>query len=178
MAESAQAAREAPGGPFVISRTFDAPRELVWKAWTEPERMARWGGPKGCTLTIHQHELRPGGIHHYAQQSPDGSVMWGKVVYREIVPPERLVYLQSFADAEGRTARAPFAETWPLEMLSTITLTVAGEGTTVTVAWEPHNATEAERATFDAARPSMRGGWTGTLDTLGAYLAEAKEEGK
>lgn len=74
----------AGGKEFVISRTFNAPRELVWKAWTEPERMAQWWGPKGVKSHSVKMEFRSGGINHYTMTTPDGKQMWGKMVYREI----------------------------------------------------------------------------------------------
>lgn len=83
---------------FVIFRTFDAPRELVWKACTEPELMKQWFSPKGFTVRVAKMDFRPGGIYHYCQKSADGLEMWGKVVYREIVAPEKLVYINSFSD--------------------------------------------------------------------------------
>jgi uncharacterized protein YndB with AHSA1/START domain len=76
---------------LVITRTFDAPRELVFKAWTDPEHLQHWWGPKGFTFDVAKLDFRPGGIFHYSMRSPDGHVMWGKFVYREIVEPEKIV---------------------------------------------------------------------------------------
>ncbi len=71
---------------FVISRTFDAPRELVWKAFTEPERLKQWWGPKGFKVQFSQMDFRPGGVYHYCLRSPDGKEIWGKFSYRQIKP--------------------------------------------------------------------------------------------
>ncbi len=112
---------------FVISRTFDAPRALVWKAWTEPEQLAQWWGPKGCTIRVAKFDLRPGGMFHYAMAFQPGHDMWGRFVYREIEQPERMVYVNSFSDPEGGITRAPFPQlrdTFPLEILNTVTLDV------------------------------------------------------
>src|SRR4051794_25044239 len=95
-AGDAQAGRE-----FVVTRVFDAPRDLVFKAWTEPERLKHWWGPKGFTLFACEIDPRPGGDFHYGMRSPDGRAMWGKWVFREVVPPERLVFLASFSDEQG-----------------------------------------------------------------------------
>ena len=92
--------------PFVISRVLDAPRDLVWKAFTEPERMKEWLGPKGVKIVKSEMDLRPGGIYHYGMQVPDGSVMWGKMTFREIKVPERLVCITSFSDEAGGITRA------------------------------------------------------------------------
>ena len=155
---------------FLISRTFDAPRELVWKAWTENDRLMQWFGPKGSTMFHAKNDLRPGGVFLYALRMPDGLEIWGKWVYREIVPPERLVLVSSFSDAEGNVTRHPMAPTWPRETLSRTTLTEHGGKTTVTIEWRPLNATEEERTTFEAGKPSMTQGWGGTLEQLDDYL--------
>jgi uncharacterized protein YndB with AHSA1/START domain len=158
---------------FVISRVFDAPRELVWKCFTEPERMKQWWGPKGVTIEKSDMDLRPGGRYHYAMRTADGSLMWGKMEYREITPPSRIVFVNSFSDEAGGVSRHPMAPTWPLEMLSTFLFEEENGKTRFTVKWTPLNASEEERATFAAGHASMQNGWTGTLDKLGAYLAEA-----
>jgi uncharacterized protein YndB with AHSA1/START domain len=168
----AQQQPAAAGPEFVIARTFDAPRELVWKAWTEPERFARWFGPKGSVVTVNRLELRPGGICHYALKMPNGPDMWGRFEYREIVPPERLVWVHSFADAAGEPAPSPFGGPWPLLTLSTVTLEAPGDKTTVTIRWVPIDPTAEERAAFEANFDSMQGGWGGTFERLEAYLAE------
>src|SRR3990167_8452907 len=80
--------------PFVISRTFDAPRDKVWKAWTERERLKQWFGPKGFTMPTCKLDLKPGGIFHYCLTTPQGQEIWGKWVFREIVAPERIVVMR------------------------------------------------------------------------------------
>jgi uncharacterized protein YndB with AHSA1/START domain len=157
---------------FVISRTFHAPRELVWKVFTDPEHMNHWWGPKGFTMRTAKMDFRPGGTYHYCMSSPDGHEMWGKFVYSEIVPPEKLVVINSFSDEKGSLTRHPMSSTWPLEMLSTFTFTEKDGKTTFTVRWSPLNASAEERKTFDEGRAGMQGGWGGTLDQLEAYLAK------
>jgi uncharacterized protein YndB with AHSA1/START domain len=161
------------GEEFVISREFDAPRDLVFAAWTEPERLAQWWGPKGFKLNVAKVDLRPGGVFHYGMTAPDGSTMWGKFTYREIAPPERLVFVVSFSDENGGMTRHPMAPTWPQEMLNVVTFSEHGEKTTITLRSSAYNATEEERATFKAGHASMKGGFTGTFDQLAAYLATA-----
>lgn len=162
----------APSGQaFEIRRTFDASREVVWKAWTEPARFARWFGPKGFALDVLRMEVRPGGVCHYGMTPPHGEAMWGRFTYREITPPERLVFVLSFADEAGETVRAPFNAHWPLRVLTTVTLAAEGDRTTVTVRSEPLEATAEERAAFASMFDSMRGGWTGTFEQLAGYLA-------
>jgi uncharacterized protein YndB with AHSA1/START domain len=164
----------AKSADFVISRVFDASRELVWKCFTEPERMKEWWGPKGFKSVASKMDLRPGGRYHYCLQSPTGAAMWGKLDFREIVPPERMVLINSFSDEAGGTTRHPMHQSWPLEMFSIFTFEEQPGGKTkVTIRWSPHNATAEEQKTFDASHDSMRMGWTGSLDQLDAYLAKA-----
>lgn len=168
-------ASETTNKEFVISRVFDAPRDLLWSCFTDPERMKHWWGPKGVKVRASNMDLRVGGTYHYGMETPDGKVMWGKFVYREITPPERLVFINSFSDEVGGLTRHPLSPTWPLEMLSIFTFEEAGPGKTkFTVRWAPHNATEEERKTFGAGHDSMTMGWSGTLEQLEAYLATAR----
>lgn len=161
---------------FVYSRTVDAPRDLVWKAWTEADRLAQWWGPKGCTIHVAKFELKPGGVFHYAMQFKPGHDMWGRFTYREIVPPERLVFINSFSDPEGGLTRAPFSQlnnSWPLEVLNTLTLTEQDGKTTLTLRGGPINATVEEQRLYVSMFDSMRQGFGGTFDKLEAYLATA-----
>ncbi len=169
------ATQAATSADFVISRVLNAPRELVWKCFTDPEHMKKWWGPKGVKVVKSEMDLRPGGTYLYGMQPPGGDVMWGRQVYREIVPLEKIVFINSFSDEKGGLSRHPMAPTWPLEMLSIFTFeSVEGGKTKFTVRWSPHNATEEERTTFDAGHASMNQGWGGTLDKLEAYLPEVR----
>ena len=164
-------------GEFVMSRVFDAPRDLVWKCFTDPERMKQWWGPKGFKVLAAKMDLRPGGTYLYGMQAPNGQTMWGKFVYREVVPQERMVFINSFSDEKGGVTRHPGNENWPLEMLSTFSFEdVPGGKTKFTVTWTPHNASDDERKTFDSNRQSMLQGWGGTMEQLEAYLARAKQQ--
>lgn len=108
------------GRELVIERVFDAPRELVFRAWTEPEHIKRWFGPSVFPVTYCVIDLRPGGTWHYCMTGPDNTQAWGKATYQEVVAPERLVYTDAFSDAEGNVN-----ETLPV---STITVNFIDEG--------------------------------------------------
>jgi uncharacterized protein YndB with AHSA1/START domain len=163
---------EAKNTDFVISRVFNAPRGVLWRCFTEPERMKEWWGPKGATIVSSKMDFRVGGTYLGAMRGGDGPVMWAKFVYREIAAPERLVWVHSFSDEAGGLTRHPMSPTWPLEMLSTVTFTEEPGGKTkVNLRWSPLNATAEEQATFNAAHDSMNGGWAGTFERLDAYLA-------
>ncbi len=157
--------------PFTIARVFDAPRELVFRMWTEEEHLKHWWGPKGMTMVHLTNDPRPGGVMHYGMRGPGGHMMWGKWVYREIAPPERLSFVVSFSDEQGGATRAPFSANWPLEVLSTLTFTeIEGGKTRVSMEGIPVNANEAEEEMFRGFFGSMQNGWSGTLDQLGDYL--------
>ena len=168
-------AAATPSKDFVISRVFDAPRDLLWRCFTEPERMRQWWGPKGVKVVKSQMDFRVGGTYHYGMQNPDGQLMWGRMIYREISPPERIVFINSFSDETGGLGRHPLAPQWPLQMLSIFTFEDAPGGKTrFTVHWSPYEATAEEQAVFDAGHDSMTMGWSGTLERLEAYLPKAK----
>ncbi|HVZ38052.1 MAG TPA: SRPBCC domain-containing protein [Candidatus Kapabacteria bacterium] len=167
---------ESPSDSVTLTRVFDAPRDLVYRAWTEPERLAQWWGPKGFTMEIAWLDLRPGGVFHYRMRSPNGEEMWGKFVYREVVPPERLVFVNSFSDEEANVVRNPFRADWPLEVQSTLTLTEEEGRTTLTMTGIPVNATEPEREAFIAGRAGMQEGFKGTWDQLDEYLASVLKD--
>jgi uncharacterized protein YndB with AHSA1/START domain len=157
--------------PFVITRTFDAPREKVWKAWTDAVELKKWFGPKGFKMHTAKQDLRPGGTFHYGMKSPDGQDVWGKWTYRQIEKPSLIQLVQSFSDPGGGVTRHPMAASWPLETLSTTTFEEAGRNKTrITIRWSAYNATEAEAKTFTDNFKSMEGGWGGTLAQLEEYL--------
>lgn len=159
---------------FVITRIINAPLDLIWKANTEADRLAQWWGPKGFKMLKCTIDLRPGGMFHYGMQSPDNSVMWGKFVYREIVPKTKLVFVVSFSDEKAGITRHPMAPNWPAETLNTLTLSEHEGKTTLTLSGGPINATEEERNMFYSAFEGMNQGFKGTYDQLDEYLAKQK----
>jgi uncharacterized protein YndB with AHSA1/START domain len=125
---------------LVITRVFDAPRELVWKAWTEPELLKKWWGPKDFTVPHISIDLRPGGKYVYCMRGagPDGVIKdyCGTGVYEEIVPLERIVCTDSFADEQGNVVPASqygMEGDWPLALLVTVTFETEGDGTKFTL---------------------------------------------
>lgn len=154
MAATTSAAAEPAERVLVLTRTFDAPRELVFKAWTTPEHLVRWWGPKGFTLPSCEMDLRPGGAFRFLMRSPEGTDHRLHGVYREIAPPERLVFTWTWVDAEG----------------------TPGHETTVTVTFEEDGAKTRltlHQAIFESvgARDAHEGGWTECLERLAAYVA-------
>ncbi|WP_261132179.1 SRPBCC domain-containing protein [Bacillus sp. Marseille-Q3570] len=158
-----------------ITHTFNAPRELVFKAFTESEHLQNWWGPKGWTFNVYKSDFRAGGVFHYSQKTADGDEMWVKFVYREIIVPEKIVYTSFFSDEEGNIVRAPFNADWPLETLNSMTF-IEDEGkTTVTAIVTPLSATEGELKTFEESQDMVHEGFSGTFNQLENYLSEESE---
>ena len=108
---------------LVITRVFDAPIEQVWKAWTEPERIMRWWGPQDFTAPSCTIDFRVGGKYLFCMRSPEGQDYWSTGVIKEIVPLERLVYTDSFADANGNVVPAShygMSDDFPNELVVTV----------------------------------------------------------
>jgi uncharacterized protein YndB with AHSA1/START domain len=158
---------------FVVSRVFDAPRHLVYRAWTEAEALSRWWGPRGFKMGMHGLDLRPGGIFLYSMQAPDGRTLWGKFTFAEVAPPERITFVNSFSDEQGGMSRNPWNPNWPLEVLNTLTLTEYEGRTTLTLRGHPVNASETEFQAFEDGAEGMSKGFGGTLDQLGDFLGRA-----
>ena len=153
---------------LVITRVFDAPRELVWRAWTEPAHAMRWWGPKGFTAPVIKIDLRVGGKYLYCMRSPDGKDYWSTGVYREIVPMERLVMTDSFADADGNVVPAShygMPGDWPRELLVTVTFEDDGGKTKMTL--QHVGLPEGEMSEQAGA------GWNESFDKLAEELAKA-----
>ena len=139
---------------ITISRIFDAPRELVWKAWTEPDRLATWWGPHGWTNPLSKitMDVRPGGAFRVISISDeDGSEMSSHGVYREVVEPERLVFEEP---AEG---------SWHEGAVSVVTFTDLGDARTEVVLRSTINTSEEMRAHAER-------GMAGSLDRLAEHL--------
>jgi len=160
-----------PPNEFVISRTLNAPRDKVWRAWTEREELMKWFGPKGVTIPVANLNLRPGGVFHYCMRMPDGQDWWGKWTFREIDAPHKLVLISSFSDAQGGITRHPMAADWPLQTLSTTTFEAQGGNTVLTISWSPWQASYVEMKKFAESHAGMQQGWGGTFEQLTAYLA-------
>jgi uncharacterized protein YndB with AHSA1/START domain len=173
MAAKNSIAAEPAERVLVINRVFDAPRDLVWQAFTELERMSQWWGMKGLTTRVHRLDFRPGGTFLFSQRAADGREMWGKWVYREIVAPDRFVVENSSTDEQGNPVPPPFNPAWPLKMLTTATFTEHRGRTTLAIWTMPLNATESQRLAFDDGLKFMETGFNATLDRLDEYLAGA-----
>ena len=142
---------------YVLDRVFDAPREMVWRAWTDPELLPRWYGP-GVETIIHKFDLKPGGMWLNEMKWGDKSDL-SKMVFQEIVPHEKLVWHHSSTDAEWNVVTNPMMENWPRVLLTTVTFEDMGDKTNVRLTMVPVDASDAEIACFAAAMAGMDSGW-------------------
>src|SRR5438270_296483 len=134
--------------PVRRPRRPPAPRDRVWDAWTRPEALASWFGPKGTSGTVLAFDLRPGGEWRGRMDMPDGGAMFSKFIFREIEPMSRLVWVHGFADADGNRIYAPFAPQFPLELLTEVLFADEDQGSRIDLSWTPLGATPEEEAFF------------------------------
>jgi len=155
---------------FILDREFDAPRELVWRAWTDPDLLVRWYGPNAQTI-VHKFDLKPGGLWLGEMKWGDNS-KFSKIIFQEVVPEEKLAWHDSSTDADWKIAANSMMPDWPRIMLITVTFTDIGTKTNVRLTMAPVNATEAENACFAAAMGNMGQGWGGGFSAMDTLLEE------
>jgi uncharacterized protein YndB with AHSA1/START domain len=160
--EKTSAAMESSEWDLVMTRVFDAPRELVFKAWTDTKHVAQWWGPKRFTNPVCEMDVRPGGAIRIHMRAPDGVVYPMTGVFQEIVVPERLVFVSSALDDKGNSM---------FDVLSIVTFADQGAKTALTLQLRVIKAT----AVAPQYLKGMEMGWTQSLDRLGEHLATAQE---
>ena len=156
--------------PFTTTRIFNAPRQLVWDAWTTQEHLQKWFTPPAFGGGKSELDFRPGGTYHYSMITPDGQTWWGKWIFQEIHPIDSMTIITAFSDEAGGIHRHPLAENWPLRTLSVSTFEDMGDKTKLTLNWQPYEATDEEIEAFNSAHDSMNQGWSGTMAQLDEYL--------
>jgi uncharacterized protein YndB with AHSA1/START domain len=134
MAEKNSLDLETDSRSIIGTRVFDAPRDLVFAAFSDPKHLAKWWGPNGFTTTTHSHDFRVGGVWRFVMHGPDGRDYQNRVTYDEIVPPERLVYRHDGGD-----------DVEPVQFVQTVTFEVLGNGQTRLI-WHGKFPSAAERA--------------------------------
>ncbi len=154
---------------IVINRNFNATRQMVWKALTEPNWIRQWWGPKDFTAPVIQNELRVGGKYLYCMRSPDGKNYWSTGTFREIDAPAKLVYTDSFADEKGNTvspAYYGFGPDFPQETMVAITLEDLKDKTRLTLMG---SGPPSEKDCNDEIA-----GWNQSFDKMAEVLGKSK----
>jgi uncharacterized protein YndB with AHSA1/START domain len=155
-------ARTAPFAEreLVLTRVFDAPRALVFKMWTDPKHLAEWWGPKGFTNPVCEVDLKPDGALRIVMRAPDGGEYPMKGVFREIVPPSRLVFTNIAVDKDGYSI---------IDGLTTVTFAEEGGKTKLTL--QTRGVAVVDYAA--AYLQGMEAGWTQSLEKLEALVRRA-----
>jgi len=151
---------------LVITRIFDAPRETVWKYWSDSEYFRKWWGPKDFTCPFSRMEFRKGGKYLHAMKSKEGQEFWSTGIFKEIVPMERIVATDSFADKDGNIVPSTHygMEDFPLELEITVTFEDLGDKTRMKLV---HSGIENIGATM---RRDMEQGWNESLDKMEEHI--------
>ena len=155
---------------FVMTRDFAAPKGLVWRTWTEADLVQRWYGP-GVETVIHEFDPQPGGLWLNEMKMGENS-MHQRMEFTEVSPHDRLVMVMANADAGWNVIASPMMPDWPRQLLTTVDLAETDGTTTLTLTWEPYEATEAELAAFAAAIPDLDKGWGAGMDIVAEILEE------
>jgi len=160
---------------YILDRVFDAPRELVWRAWTDPELLHRWYGP-GAETIIHKFDLEPGGLWLNEMRWGDKS-HFQKVVFQEVTPPSMLVWHHfSSTDAEWNDVSNPMMADWPRVLLTTVSFEDMGDKTNVRLSQAPIEATDAEIDCFATAMAGMDKGWGSGYTIMDELLVELQAD--
>lgn len=162
--------------PLTITRTLNAPRDLVWACYSELKHLKKWWGPVGFEWIKGTLDFRPGGMFHYGMRAPNGTEMWGRFVYQAIAKPETIDFINSFSDPAGGIARPPYPgmERFPREVMNHMIFEDLGKQTELVFRGGPHNATSEERKFYESWIPSMNQGFSGTFAQLESYLETLK----
>jgi len=156
---------------YTVDRVFDAPRDMVWRAWTDPDLLARWYGP-GVETVIHKFDLKPGGEWLNEMKRGEYSML-SRAVFVEVAPPKRLVWHHhSSTDKNWKSVPNPQMPDWPKVLLTTVTFTDDGDKTKVRLVWAPFEATDAEIACFSGAVANMGKGWESGFAIMDEIFAE------
>lgn len=160
---------------LTLTRTFAAPREVVFRCWTDLSHFAKWWGPKGFEFLVGKGSIRAGETFIYGMRTPDGKEMWGRFVFGDITPTTRLEFTNAFSDKDGNVVPHPMAPSWPAEVRNTLEFSEEGGRTTLKMRGVPYRASAAEIATFKAAHGGLQGGFAGTFAQLDAHLASLQQ---
>ncbi len=158
---------------LTLVRQFQAPKAMVFEAFSSAEAFAQWWGPVGMPVTVLHFDFRPGGKLHYKMEG-NGQVMWGLFQYGTIKSPDLIEFVNSFSDEQGNICKSPFPMDFPLEIFNQVTLSEENGVTTLTLTGYPVNATPEQEATYYSIIPNMEQGFSGTFTQLEAYLANTK----
>ena len=155
---------------YKFDRVFDAPRDMVWRAWTDPKLLSRWYGP-GIETIIHAYDLKPGGAWLNEMKWGDKSML-STAEFTQVEEHKLLVWNHSSADENWNVVANPMMPDWPTTLLTTVTFEDVGEKTKVRLVWTPVDASEAEITCFAGMMNKMGGGWESGYAIMDEIFAE------
>jgi len=154
---------------FSITRSFNAPKDLVFQAFSTEAAMSEWWGPVGMDISVKSFDFRPGGKFHYKMEGK-GQIMWGLFIYASINAPDSIEFVNSFSDEAGNICKPPFAIDFPLEIFNRLSFHENNGITTITLKGYPLRSTTAQDTVYQSMFGSMNQGFSGTFDQLEKYL--------
>ncbi|SMD37687.1 Uncharacterized conserved protein YndB, AHSA1/START domain [Reichenbachiella faecimaris] len=158
---------------LVLSREFNAPKELIFNAFSTSEALNEWWGPAESENTVMGLDFRPGGVFHF-KMNFQGNIMYGRFLYKKIEPHDYLEFTNAFADEHANVVPAPFDKNFPLEVLYRLEFIEKEKGkTTLNLTGEPLDPTSGELEAFNSLMPSMNEGFAKTWDKLQSYLEKS-----
>lgn len=161
-------------GELAATMVLNAPRELVFKAWTDPEHFSQWFGPRDIQLPFCELDPRPGGLIHFCHRFADGTELWVKGTYLAIKAPEHLAFRVAFVDRMGKPAPHPMFPDWPLAAAfeTFVTLLESGRATQLELRQIVTPPSVANSPTVARERGLAMEGWKASLERLAERLAE------
>lgn len=157
--------------PTILTREYNAPRQLVFDAWTQVEHLSNWQFPfKGFKCEFAVTDIKPGGATLHKMTAPNGFEMWLLTKYEAITPPESIVFRQYNSNEAGDILPNPQNPNWPKELRTTILLEEADGKTRLQLIWQPINPTKEEAEAFESSRSEHGKGWGAGLEMLDSYL--------
>ncbi len=158
-----------------MTRVFDAPKKLVFNAFSNEEALGAWWGPAESKNSVISLDFTPGGIFHFKMDF-NGKISYGRFLFRKIQPYDLLEFTNAFADENANIIKAPFDIDLPLEILYRFTFTETEGKTTLNVTAQALNPTNEELINLRSINPSMQQGFGGTFDKLDLYLKKNRNE--
>lgn len=158
---------------FEISYTFKTDMKTAFEMWTNPDSFSSWLGPDGAEMTFLTTNVIENGTSLWTMTTNDGMTKFGQINFKAIKPNSLLVYTQNFCDKDGSFIKAPFSDTYPDYLLTTVSFSEEENTTKVNVKWEIFgNATEQEKETFTGMKEIMKVGWTASFQKLDTLLKQ------
>jgi uncharacterized protein YndB with AHSA1/START domain len=159
---------------FTITHEFNAPVEKIFDAWTNPDHLKNWFAPKAYSIVYTKADIRENGECHYCIKSKGGLELWGKIFYKDFIPPARLSYTQVYSNEKGGIEPHPMIKDFPVEVFTTVMLDEKDGVTTLDLTWQPVNASVEQITRFIDETFELSQEWGGMFEQLENYLVNSE----